>query len=110
MIGESAARAIASMRAIRGTSVTLRRAGAADVTVIATIMQYKPNEILGGIQQGDRWAKFSDTALAAAGWPGPPRRGDVLMIDGRTFTAISCDTVKMGNVILSHTMQVRGNA
>ena len=111
MTGFAEALAIAAMRRQRGQPVTLRRmvsGMAVDVTVVATVMGYQPNEITGGVMQGDRKAKLSDNEIVAAGWPGPPRKGDILMIDGRTFTAITCDTVKMGSVVLSHTMQVRG--
>lgn len=113
MTGEAEARAIAAMRRQRGSSVTLRRmvsGVAVDVTVVATVMGYQPNEITGGIMVGDSKARLSDDDIAAAGWPGPPRRGDILMIDGRTFTAISVSTEKMGTAVLSHTMQVRGSS
>lgn len=113
MSGTAEAAAIADMRRQRGTAVTLRRpvngGPPIDVTVIATIKEYQPNEIVGGIIQGDRRAAIGNDAIAAASWPGPPRRGDQVL-DGRTFTVQACSTNKMGDAVLSHRMQIRGGS
>lgn len=110
--GAAEAAAISQMRRQRGTAVTLRRLVSGgppiDVTVMATIMGYQVNEFVGGIVQGDRRAKISDDDIAVAAWPGPPRRGDQIIANGRTFTVQACDTATMGASVLSHTMQITG--
>ena len=114
MSGTAATLAIAAMRRQRGSSVTLRRTvlggSPVDVTVIATVKEFQPNQLAGNVVQGDRWAKLSNDDIVAAAWPGPPRRGDQIIMDGRTFTALGCDTVKMGDAVLSHTMHIRGGS
>ena len=113
MTGTAEAAAIAAMRRQRGSEVTLRRlvSGGApiDTLVVAVIREFAPQEIANGIIQGDRRATISDDAIAAAAWPGPPRKGDQIIQDGRKYTLVSDpNTVKMGEAVLSHRMQITG--
>ena len=39
---------------------------------------YQPAELAGGVVQGDRKIRIAQADIAAAGWPGPPKKGDVL--------------------------------
>jgi len=114
MTGTAEAAAIAAMRRQRGSAVTLRRlvsgGSPVDVTVYAVVKEYLPQEIANGIIQGDRHAAISDDAIAAVGWPGPPKNGDLVIIDTRPFRIFAVSTIKMGEAVLSHRMQIRGGS
>jgi hypothetical protein len=64
----------------------------------------------GGIAQGDRLCVISDREIAAKRWPGPPRRGDVVIIEGEGNTTLvqGCDTSSVDNVTCRHDIQIRG--
>src|ERR1700743_199076 len=59
-----------------------------DVTVRARINDYRPEEMAGGIVQGDQKCIISNTEITAAQWPGPPRVGDVIIRNGGTLSAM----------------------
>ena len=63
-------------------------------------------------KHGVRWAltevAITNTEIAAAQWPGPPRNGDRCIIDGRTTTIQACDTRRLRNEVVLHLIQVRG--
>ncbi len=95
-----------------GQPLTLRRiaTGTAPVSVSLTglVRGYQAHELLGGIVQGDRRVTIANTEIAAAAWPGPPRKGDQVLIAGATFTVQSVATEYLGATIARHDMQVRG--
>ena len=102
----------AAMLARYGETVVLRRptggGTAIDVTCAARVDQFQPHEITGGVPQGDRNVILSNREIEAANWPGPPRRGDQVIIGGRTTTVQGVDTVSVGASIVRHNVQVRG--
>jgi hypothetical protein len=93
-----------------GEPVLLRRIATPPVAVqcAARVDDFAPHEIAGAVQQGDRRVIICNAEIAAAGWPGPPRRGDQLIIDGRTTTIQGCATLRIGSEVVRHTLQVRG--
>lgn len=96
-----------------GAAVTLRRPTGPsgitfDVPLMAVIRGYAPNELVGGIQQGDRRAIVSNRFILERQWPGPPRRGDQLIVDGRTTTIQAVDSTEVGDLIVKHELQIRG--
>lgn len=100
-----------------GRTMTLRRiavnsaTGAqtpTDVTLKGSPRGYKAVEIQGTIFQGDTQIRISDADIAAAAWPGPPRKDDQILLDGRTTTIISVESRYFGSVVLVHVCQVRG--
>jgi len=109
----SAASKIGDALAQYGRAVTLRRrAGTSatftDVTVHGVAKGYRPQELLGGVTQGDQSVTISNQEILAAGWPGPPVRGDLLVIGGKTTTVQGCETKYLGSDILAHVLWVRG--
>jgi hypothetical protein len=86
-----------------GTSNTFN-----DVSVLGLAVGYAPEELVGGITQGDKRAILSNAEIAAAGWPGPPRRGDILVIDGQPYTVQAPDPRWIGAGYVGHVLQVRG--
>ena len=104
--------ATAAMLARYGETVVLRRptgqGQTADVACAARVNQFQPHEITGGVLQGDRNVILSNREIEAANWPGPPLRGDQVIIGGRTTTVQGVDTVSIGHSIVRHNLQVRG--
>lgn len=108
----NASTATAAMLARYGETVVLRRpSGVAqfiDVSCVARVDQFQPHEITGGVVQGDRKVILSNREIEANAWPGPPRRGDQIIIAGRTTTVQGVETVSVGGQVVRHNVQVRG--
>lgn len=106
---------IASVRRLvlrDGQSLTLHRigTGTAPVSVALTgvVRGYAPQELAGNLIQGDRHVIITNDEIAAAEWPGPPRKGDQVEIDGTPATVQSCNTIRQGTAIARHDLVVRG--
>lgn len=97
----TAARAALDRQLARhGQSATLRRLSApdltaTDVTIRVHIVDFKPQEILGGVglQTGDSRVIMSATEVEAAQWPSAaesriPQKGDQIIVGGRTRTVL----------------------
>lgn len=93
--------ALDRMLANVGQDVELQRlsspsmAVAAAVTIRAHIVDFKPQELLGGVglQTGDSRVIMSTTEVNAAQWPSAlesrlPRKGDRIVVAGRTRTVL----------------------
>jgi hypothetical protein len=83
---------------------------AIDVDVLAVVRGFKPEQLVAeaGLQQGDRVATITDHEIAAASWPGPPRKGDRLVLAGVTTTVQSVESRYLGEAVDRHVMVVRG--
>lgn len=91
--------------------MTLRRLATPtdiDVTVYGRTKGYTPEEIGGGIIAGDVEVTFTNAEIAAAGWPGPPKRNDKMVIDGRLRNIEFVDPKFLGTSVLAFFCQVRG--
>ncbi|WP_207479567.1 hypothetical protein [Arenibaculum pallidiluteum] len=109
----SAAAKVAAALAKYGRPMTLRRrvgttSAFSDVTVKGVADGYKPAELVGGIVQGDRQVTISNAEIAAAAWPGPPKKGDFVMIDGVQTAVQGVETKHLATDILAHVLWVRG--
>ncbi len=95
-----------------GRLVLLRRLGGPelffDVDVYSYGRLYKPTEVVGGIVQGDREERISHREIDARQWPGPIRRGDQVVIQGRTCQVMAAETVVVGGETVEYVLQVRG--
>lgn len=99
-----------------GRPMTLRRValgpGGAqvplDLTVAGVDKAYKAAELVGSIQQGDSQVTITNTEIAARFWPGPPKNGDKVIIDGKVKAVVAVETKYLGPEKLVHVMQVRG--
>jgi hypothetical protein len=96
-----------------GQQVTLRRmAGstATDVACTAVVRGYAPQELApgSGLQQGDRMVIITTDEIAAASWPGPPRKGDRVVIASATTTVQAVETRYLGAAIDRYVLAVRG--
>lgn len=78
---------ISAMIEDRGHPVVIRRQNAGtplaftDEIVKACWRQYGAHELVGGIVQGDYEVITSAALLAAAGFPGAPKKGDKIYLD-----------------------------
>jgi hypothetical protein len=64
----------------------------------------------GGIAQGDRVCIISNTEIDRKGWPGPPRRGDIMVIldEGVTTSVLGCDVSDIGGTTVRYDLTLRG--
>lgn len=97
-----------------GRAMTLRRYSSTsshvDVAVTGTLSQYTPEQIgVGEIQQGDGTVAIMNDEILAAGWPGPPRNGDRIVIDGRTWAVKASFAVYERDNLIGHNIYVRGS-
>jgi hypothetical protein len=82
---------------------------AASVTVNGVAQGFKPEEFVGDVIRGDQRVQISDAEIAAASWPGPPRKGDKIVIDGRAWILrADAETKFLGTAALAHVLHVRG--
>lgn len=100
--------------AVKGRPMTLRRQTAAspvtftDVSVRAASAMYQPDQITEGLKQGDRKLSILNDEIAAAGWPGPPRTGDKVLVDSTTLNVLGSVALYDGTALVGHRMSVRG--
>jgi hypothetical protein len=89
-----------------GKPATLRRVAGpgrfVSVTLKAVWRGYRPQELAGGIVQGDREVRIGNAEITACKWPGPPWRGDQMILEGRTFTVMVADTPTWGRESCPH--------
>ncbi len=79
-----------------------------DVTVFGRTKNFAPHELVGGISQGDSEITITNAEIAAAQWPGPPKRGDKIVVDERTRNVESVEAKFLGSETLVYVCQVRG--
>ncbi len=81
-----------------------------DVRARARIVGYAPNELVGGIQQGDRRAIVLADDLFGSGLTMPVLNTDKLVDHGRELQiiAVDADTRKIDGVLIAYELQVRG--
>lgn len=106
------------MQRLLGTQLT-----PVSVTVRAQIRDFKPEELVAGsgLQTGDSHAVISTTQIDAAQWPSAtpaaqatpgdprvPRKGDRLIINGKTRTVISAwEAPRIQGTLVRIEMQIK---
>lgn len=101
-------RSIAAKIRKEGQPLILKRVNISDLDVVGVVQGYEAHELEDDIFQGDRRVIISNEEIDDAGWPGPPRRGDQIMIDDKTAAVQSVETQRLRGQIAKHTIQVRG--
>ena len=111
--------------AARGQDVILRRisgsgpsATSIDVACRAVVRGYRPEELVGGIAQGDSQVILSPSEIRSSGWPDPggsppgsvslPRKGDKLIVQGRMRTIEAAAPILIAGELVRIDLQVRG--
>lgn len=100
-----------------GEDVTLRRVNASpasptEATVRARVTGYAPDELVGGVQQGDRKVVVLAEDVAAAGFPEPIQPGgrDKIVVRDRVLNveAVDDNTRRVDGVLIAYELTVRG--
>lgn len=100
-----------------GTTVTLRQKGYTpganpwdpqiiantDTEVKAFVRRYKPQEVAGLVQQGDRIVSIDGTGLATA-----PANGDEVLYNGIFYKIYAIEDVSTGPGVVRYNLSVRG--
>ncbi len=94
----------------RGQSVIVRRLPSTDVTCQGFISRAEAIDIPGQQPQVRRELRIGNDEIAAAGWPGPPRKGDRVTTNGVTSMVEACDTRRKGSAIAMHIIKIVGAA
>lgn len=97
----------------RGRDLTLRRRigttnSFTDCAPRGVKRGYRPEELVGGIVQGDSEIIIGNAEISAASWPGPPRKGDLAVMDGVTSTVQAATPFHDGAVPIAFILWVRG--
>jgi len=102
-IGETVVvRRVVSSSAINTTTMQKTNT-TADTTVKASVRMYKPNELSGLIQQGDREVSIASSDLA-----NEPIPNDKIIINSKQFNVVSVNTRRPSDVAAIYICQVRG--
>lgn len=79
-----------------------------DVTLYGYSSRYAPQEIVGEVAQGDVKIIVSNREILEHSWPGPPRRSDVMIMDGKPYRVLGVEVQSIGAETVMHVMQCRG--
>lgn len=96
-----------------GRAMTLRRrvgtgATFTEIAVTATLRDFSPDRIVGGVMQGDAEAVVDAAPLRAAVGFGNPRKGDLLVADGRTWAVLGAKPRAVGAQVVAYDLWIRG--
>lgn len=98
--------------AANGQTVALRKAtakdGSQDKPLRAFVRGYKPDELAGGVQQGDSTVIVSPTELAKSGFAGPIVRLDRVVVAGRVRSIEVANPVMLNDQVVRIELRVRG--
>jgi hypothetical protein len=78
------------------------------VDVKAFCVGFQPQELVDPIIQGAQKITIGHKEIAERQWPGPPRKGDRIIIRGRESVIEACDVVNIGTTICRYNLHVRG--
>lgn len=102
-IGETVVfRRVTAQSALNTTTMKVTNT-TADTTVKASVRMYKPSELSGLIQQGDREVRIASSDLS-----NEPAPNDKIIIAGKQFNIVSVNTRRPSDVAAIYICQVRG--
>jgi len=81
---------------------------ARDYEVRAAVAGYAANEIMGGVQVGDRRLVILQAALDAAGMTDAPKAGDRATFEGRSIPVQTATAIYQGDAPYAWDLQLRG--
>lgn len=81
-----------------------------DVAVRARVVDYEPNELVGGISQGDRKLIVLAEDMIAAQAPLDIKKGDKAVVRGKELNIEAADdnTRRVQGVLIAYELRVRG--
>lgn len=96
----------------KGEAMTLRRIATGiapvDVTVKGRISMASVAAPADMVQQQQREIRITNSEIATAAWPGPPRKNDRVLVGSTSYTVEAVSTEKVGASIALHVLTVRG--
>jgi hypothetical protein len=69
---------------------------------------YRPDQILGAIQQGDMLVETTADEIGASGWDIPTTQFYWLEIDGQKMTIINSQAIYDGSICIGYSIWARG--
>lgn len=100
--GLATLRAVENLHRRKGTSLVLHRDGVTDVSVMAKLFGASGNALSGSMADTVRRVRITNAAIAAAAWPGPPRKGDTI----GDYLIDTVDTRNVGDVVVLHIIDI----
>lgn len=102
--------AVRNMLARNGRAMTLRRrvgttASFTEADALGVLRAFSPEQLVGGVMQGDARVILDAAPLAALA---PPRKGDFIVVDGRTWSVQGAHARMVGDDIAAYECWVRG--
>ena len=93
-----------------GEAMTLKCTGQTNLAVRGKLFGGGLNDLVNTTADAEASIKISNAEIAAAAWPGPPRRGDeiVLASTGRTWRVLDCITRRDSASAGIHVLAVAG--
>lgn len=96
----------------KGRPMTLSRpngsAPAVGVVVQGFVYTATPEPSASPASQDIGMAAILNDEIVAAAWPGPPKKGDWLQVDGVTWQVVGNALVYEGAVLIGHTLTIKG--
>ena len=101
------------MLARYGRAMTLRRrvgtgSTFTEISVTATLRDFSPDRVVGGVMQGDAEAVIDAAPVLDKSGFGAPRKGDLLVADGRTWAVQGAKPRAVGSTVVAYDLWVRG--
>ncbi|SHF02448.1 hypothetical protein SAMN02745157_1463 [Kaistia soli DSM 19436] len=99
-----------------GEPVALRRVNRrpdpdADLPIRARVLsQAKPDDLVNAVSQSNRVIVMLAADIEASDWPGPPLKGDKVILRGRalTITAVDDDKRRIAGVLIAYEITAGG--
>lgn len=111
MAGSYSGGCVAAALRLRGDAMTLKRTGQPDLTVYAKPYGASSATVVNSQARVTRTLLISNGEIAAASWPGPPRRADQLIdAAGKTHVVEHVDTRSDSGVVQNHRLTVTCSA
>ena len=78
------------------------------VSLLCFLRQYRPDDLVGGIQQGDAQASILADEMTAAGWPAPPAPLDSLVTGSRTWNINGAFAIYDNSLVIGFDLWLSG--
>lgn len=104
---------VRSQLARHGRAMTLRRrvgtsGSFTEADAAGVLRAFSPQELAGGVLQGDARVIIDAQPLLAAPGLAPPQKGDFVVVDGRTWTVQGAHARMDGAAVCAYELWVRG--
>lgn len=98
------------MLAQKGRPMTLRRTGQTDLTVQGYAVNGSTEQGQGAARQDMQTVHILNDEIATASWPGPPIRGDRMVVDSDSWAILTATPVYEGSILIGHKLDTQGGS